>query len=252
MSVLTIPNSFSPNTTISSSLMNANFSAISTFFNSTGINDANITPAGVSHVSLALASVQKDTLNTNVVDGTTLTGGAGTALGILPGGVAVVSLAAAVAQALNPAGAIAAFIGVSAPAGYLLCNGAAVSRASYATLFGVMGVSCGSGDGTTTFNLPDLRGQFLRGVTGASANDPDFATRTAMAAGGATGNQPGSVQADNVGPHVHSYSLLNSTGASPTAAAGSGTTLGSTGNVNTNGTTETRPKNAYVNFLIKT
>ena len=49
------------------------------------------------------------------------------------------------------------------PAGYLECNGAAVSRSTYAGLFGIIGVQYGAGNGSTTFNLPDLRGEFIRG-----------------------------------------------------------------------------------------
>lgn len=50
------------------------------------------------------------------------------------------------------------------PTGWLECNGAAVSRAAYGTLFAAIGTNYGVGDGATTFNLPDLRGEFLRGA----------------------------------------------------------------------------------------
>lgn len=59
-------------------------------------------------------------------------------------------------------GAIQYFARSTAPTGYLKANGAAVSRSTYAGLFSAIGVSFGAGDGTTTFNLPDLRGEFLR------------------------------------------------------------------------------------------
>jgi len=66
----------------------------------------------------------------------------------------------------------------TAPTGWLLCNGSAVSRTTYATLFGVIGTTFGSGDGSTTFNLPDLRNKMPIGAgstysvasTGGSAN----------------------------------------------------------------------------------
>lgn len=60
-------------------------------------------------------------------------------------------------------GEIIQFAGPARPAGFLECNGAAISRASYAALFEQIGETYGSGNGTTTFNLPDLRGQFVRG-----------------------------------------------------------------------------------------
>lgn len=56
-------------------------------------------------------------------------------------------------------GTIVSFGGATAPAGWILCNGAAVSRIAYADLFGVVGTTYGVGDGSTTFNLPDLRGR---------------------------------------------------------------------------------------------
>ncbi len=51
----------------------------------------------------------------------------------------------------------------AAPTGWLLCNGAAVSRSTYADLYGVIGTTWGSGDGNTTFNVPNFAGEFLRG-----------------------------------------------------------------------------------------
>jgi len=62
-----------------------------------------------------------------------------------------------------PAGAVFYFATSTAPTGYLKANGAAVSRTTYADLFAAVGTTYGSGDGSTTFNLPDLRGEFLRG-----------------------------------------------------------------------------------------
>ena len=63
-----------------------------------------------------------------------------------------------------PAGAITYFAAATVPAGYLECNGQAVSRTAYAALFAFVGTIYGGGDGTTTFNIPDLRGEFVRGL----------------------------------------------------------------------------------------
>lgn len=60
----------------------------------------------------------------------------------------------------SPAGAVIFFAGSSAPTGYLLCDGSAVSRSTYSNLFSAIGTTYGSGDGTTTFNLPDMRQRF--------------------------------------------------------------------------------------------
>lgn len=58
-----------------------------------------------------------------------------------------------------PAGSILMFGGTTAPTGWLLCNGSAVSRTTYATLFTAIGTNYGVGDGSSTFNLPDLQGR---------------------------------------------------------------------------------------------
>lgn len=62
-----------------------------------------------------------------------------------------------------PPGAVMAFALAVQPTGWLECNGAAISRVTYAALFAAIGVTFGNGDGGTTFNLPDLRGEFIRG-----------------------------------------------------------------------------------------
>lgn len=61
------------------------------------------------------------------------------------------------------------FAGTAAPEGYLMCDGSAVSRTTYATLFGVIGTAFGAGDGSSTFNLPDLGGRVPLGVSQSHA-----------------------------------------------------------------------------------
>lgn len=63
----------------------------------------------------------------------------------------------------SDAGAVALFARSSAPAGWLKANGAVVSRSNYSDLFAAIGTTFGAGDGSTTFNIPDLRGEFMRG-----------------------------------------------------------------------------------------
>lgn len=69
----------------------------------------------------------------------------------------------------EPAGIIMPFAGTVAPENYLFCDGSAVSRTTYATLFGVIGTTFGAGDGSSTFNLPDLSGRVPIGVSQAHA-----------------------------------------------------------------------------------
>lgn len=70
-----------------------------------------------------------------------------------------------------PAGAIEAYAGSTAPTGWLLSYGQAVSRSTYANLFAVISTTYGSGDGSTTFNLPDLRGRAVAGVDNMGGAD---------------------------------------------------------------------------------
>ncbi len=88
-----------------------------------------------------------------------------------------------------PPGTVVAFAGPVAniPNGWLYCDGSSISRATYPRLFSAIGTANGSAS-ATTFNVPDYRGRFLRGVSDASGRDPDAAARTAMAGGGNTGN----------------------------------------------------------------
>lgn len=66
-----------------------------------------------------------------------------------------------------PAGTIITYAGNNVPVGYLVCNGSAVSRETYANLFAAIGTIYGAGNGSSTFNLPDMSARFLEGTTGS-------------------------------------------------------------------------------------
>ena len=70
-----------------------------------------------------------------------------------------------------PTGTLLAYGATAAPSGYLLCNGAAVSRTTYAALFAVIGDAYGVGDGSTTFNLPDMQGAIPVGIGGSGVTN---------------------------------------------------------------------------------
>lgn len=72
-------------------------------------------------------------------------------------------------RSVAPAGRVDWFAGSTPPAGWLACNGGTVSRTLYAALFAAIGVTYGAGDGATTFTLPDLRDDFIRGASGSRA-----------------------------------------------------------------------------------
>lgn len=70
---------------------------------------------------------------------------------------------------MEPAGIVMPFAGSTAPQGYLLCDGSAVSRTDYADLFTAIGTTYGVGDGSTTFNVPNLSGRVVIGVSQSHA-----------------------------------------------------------------------------------
>ena len=67
-----------------------------------------------------------------------------------------------------PTGTILPYCGTSAPTGFLICNGGEISRTTYSTLFQLIGTKYGAGNGSTTFNLPNMHHRFLEGTTTAS------------------------------------------------------------------------------------
>lgn len=158
---------------------------------------------------------------------------------------------------LFPPGFIMPFAGdtTKIPQGWLLCDGHQVSRSQYSGLYNTIADNWGRGNATTTFNLPDLRGQFLRGVSYNSGIDKDTSStlRTALNVGGNVGNKVGSYQSDAFKTHTHSTSLISIGGGSSggTAYSGGGYLFQNAASQATGNVNETRPKNAYVNFLIK-
>jgi len=90
----------------------------------------------------------------------------------------------------------------SAPSGFLECAGAAVSRTTYATLFGVISTTYGVGDGSTTFNLPDLQNNVAVGKSPGKALASTGGANTVTSTGNVPGNVPG-----NIGGNVANTSL---------------------------------------------
>jgi microcystin-dependent protein len=195
---------------------------------------------------------------------------------------ALVDAVNALNSASVPTATVIAYAGTSIPAGWLLCDGSAVSRTQYAALFAALAISHGGGDGVNTFNIPDYRGRFLRGVDGNAGHDPDALTRTGLQASntagpGNTGDQVGSYQSSAFASHTHNvtdpghvhapvsagYFVLDypTNGTNATLASGSSkgyqdetTTASAQTGITINaagGSTETRPANVYVQYIIK-
>lgn len=160
---------------------------------------------------------------------------------------------------LTPSGAILSFGGTVAPAGYLLCDGTSYLRASYPALFAAIGTAYGSTDGAH-FNVPDMRGAFLRGVSGTSGIDPDANTRVASRVGANSGNNVGSEQSYALQSHFHDTYFDANGAADPLKTpqfystyqqnSVTVTRLRSYPTTSTGGA-ETRPYNIYVNYIIK-
>lgn len=156
-------------------------------------------------------------------------------------------------DAFMPVGTYIQFAGASAPTGYLACNGAAVSRSTYAALFGVIATTYGVGDGSTTFNLPDARGLVM---VGAGAHG----TMTRANGAAYNGGSVGATRNDQMQGHYHSAvgqqataGLTNVFGLG-SGSAGAPATLGAATD-GTNGTPrtgdETRPAEIAVLVCIK-
>jgi hypothetical protein len=115
-----------------------------------------------------------------------------------------------------PIGVTLPYAGTTAPPGFLLCDGSAVSRTTYAALFSIIGIRSGAGDGSTTFNVPDARGRAIYGMgTGVTAT---------------LGGTFGALSHVHAGPsHSHSIAAPSSihTHGATTGAAGAGNTGGS-------------------------
>lgn len=117
----------------------------------------------------------------------------------------------------TPTGGVVMFAASAAPSGFLLCDGAARSRNTYAALFQVIGVAYGAGDGATTFNLPNLTGRFPYGApVGQSGGTADAVLPAHTHAASVSVNDPG---------HNHNWPYLSMSGTNP----GSGSFAGGAG-----------------------
>lgn len=149
-----------------------------------------------------------------------------------------------------PPGMVMPYAGPLPPEGWMLCDGSAVSRSTYARLFAAIGTTYGDGDGTTTFNLPDLRGEFVRGLDhgrgvdagrslGSHQDDAlqnitgDFAGRAPVTGAFGKVSESNKVQSATSGNSIYLHNLdFDASRVSRTAD-------------------ETRPRNVAMNYVIK-
>ena len=143
-----------------------------------------------------------------------------------------------------PVGAVVAFAMSTPPTGFLKANGAAISRTAYSALFAKIGTTYGAGNGSTTFNVPDLRGEFVRGWDDGRGVD--------------SGRALGSSQGGAIQSHTHPISL----DAAKASISSLGSMLGRNGSTlsdqitisataGASGDAETRPRNIALLACIK-
>ncbi len=150
-----------------------------------------------------------------------------------------------------PVKAVIPFPSADPPDGWLECNGAAISRTAYAALYAAIGVMYGNGDGSTTFNIPDYRGYFLRGWAHGVLTDPDKSARTNRG-DGTVGDYVGTKQADALKEHSHNlqHYIMNGGGVGVPADCNSGGAA-NVATTTVTGGSETRPANINVMLCIK-
>lgn len=213
---------------------------------------------------IATNSLSGSQIISNSITAAQIQPGTITSTQIAPNTITESNLTAAFVQflkTLDPPGTISAFGGSAAPDGWLLCDGRAFSSNSYPRLYSALGTAWGGGYTNISgvqvkvsgadFNLPELRGVFLRGVTGGNANpfaDPDLAGRTNLFSGGNVGNTVASYQQDDFKSHTHRVQAYVTSGAGWRVHNDWGDGTVDSGAA---GGSETRPKNAYVNYIIK-
>lgn len=147
---------------------------LETFLNTTKINDDNIQTGGITGSSkLVDLSVTAGKMATDSVTTAKIEALAVTNAKIANATIEHAKLTTAAKQYLCPPGSVIAYGGTSAPTDWLLCDGSAISRETYADLFTAISTTYGVGDGSTTFNIPDIRGRVIAGqddMGGSSAN----------------------------------------------------------------------------------
>lgn len=163
------------------------------------------------------------------------------------------SVAAAV-----PPGVIVPYAGTTAPTGYLLCYGQAVNRTTYAALFAITSTTYGVGDGSTTFNVPDLRGRVGVGLDNMGGSDAGR-LNLANTLGTTAGAQTHTLIASELAAHTHTeYSSISSNTYTASHASGdnaflqTGYVIRQTGSTGSNAAHNNMQPSILLNYIIKT
>lgn len=169
--------------------------------------------------------------------------------------IATTAFAMGAASLVVPAGAMLQWPTATAPTGFLVCTGAAVSRTIYAALFAVIGTTFGAGDGTTTFNLPDFDNRFAVGAgdlyaVGATGGSKDAVTVSHTHTATDSGHTHSEEGYGSVSDGADSFTAGGSAGVSKTTGTGTANiTVASAGE---SGTNKNLPPYLSIYFIIKT
>ena len=166
---------------------------------------ANIANDTLTGTQIAVDAIGSSELADNAVDTAAIAALAVTTAKITDASVTNAKLAA---DAVTPTGSITAFAAATgAPTSWLACDGTAISRTTYSALFVVIGTTWGVGDGSTTFNLPDLKGRVLAGVeataTRLTTANPNDSNITSTVVGSTGGNQYPQLHTHLQNSHTH-------------------------------------------------
>lgn len=201
------------------------------------IADANVTTAKIADSNVTTAKIADANVTTAKINDANVT-----TAKIADGAITAEKLAPGAIPSSIPAGAVMPFAMNSAPSGWLVADGTAVSRSTYATLFAAIGSTHGVGNGSTTFNLPDLRGIFVRGSGSQTISTKTYNATFAQK------------QNDALISHTHNLSTGSGSLASPSYpgyTTGSETYKENTSLPASPNSTETRPANIALLYCIK-
>lgn len=221
---------FVAGTTISSAAVNDDFSDIATALTGSLPRDGQAGMVGqfkASDGSLALPGIAfTNDLNTGLYRP------GNDQLAVVVGGVQVALFNSGGLQGTTPIGAIIDYGGSSAPTLWVLCYGQNISRVTYAALFAIIGTSFGSGDGATTFGVPDLRGRTCYGRDDMGGSAASRLTATYFGSAGTTlGNGGGSESRQLITSNLPAYTPAGSVGISDPGHFHNGTISRSTSNI---------------------
>ena len=205
---------------------------IKTFVSGENVTPVKLNQLSQSTVALTAGSIVAADIASNAV----------TTANILDANVTTAKLATVTQQSLLPAGAVMPFAMNSAPAGWLAANGDPVLRVgTYADLFAAIGTTYGGGNGSTTFNLPDLRGIFVRGSGSQTISGTTYNKAFALK------------EQDGIKNHDHQirYSNIAIGGGYGACLNGAGPGIYDVGMVPGTAADETRPANIALLYCVK-